>query len=104
MKIFIGNICKKITQDHLRLRLEEYGKVESIRIENEVAFAEMPFESEAELAILTLDKANLDGIVISVHQARYGITDRRKSGRIGGRRSKDLRNYTRMFSRKDLLI
>lgn len=102
MEIFIGNICKKIAQDHLRDRLEEFGKVDSIRVENKIAFAEMPFENEAESAILNLDKSELDGFIISVHEARYRLTDRRISGRIGGRRSKDLRSYTRMFSRKDL--
>ena len=104
MEIFIGNICKKINQDHLRKRFEEFGKVESIRVENEIAFAEMPFENEAESAISNLDESDLDGIVISVHQARYGISDRRKSGRNGGRRSKDSKSYTKMFSKKDLLI
>ncbi len=104
MEIFIGNICKEITQDNLRLRLEEFGKVKSIRVENEVAFAEMPFDREAELAILNLDKTDLDGFVISVHKARFGTPDRRKSGRIGGRRSKDSKSYTRMFSKNDLLI
>ncbi|MCK5050589.1 MAG: RNA-binding protein [Candidatus Cloacimonetes bacterium] len=104
MEIFIGNICKEITQDHLRVRLEEFGKVESVIVENEVAFAEMPFENEAELAILSLDKSDMDGFVISVHKARFGTPDRRKSGRIGGRRSKDSKSYTKMFSKNDLLI
>jgi len=104
MEIFIGNVCKKINQDHLRLRLEEFGKVESVRVENEVAFAEMPFENEAELAILSLDKSDMDGFVISVHKARFSTSDRRKSGRNGGRRSKDIRSYSSMFSKKDLLI
>ncbi|MEA2095680.1 MAG: hypothetical protein U9P73_03155 [Candidatus Cloacimonadota bacterium] len=104
MEIFIGNICKEITQDNIRLRLEEFGKVKSIRVENEVAFAEMPFENEAELAILSLNKSDMDGFVICVHKARFGTPDRRKSGRIGGRRSKDIRSYSSMFSKKDLLI
>lgn len=104
MEIFIGNICKEITQDHLRIRLEEFGKVESVRVENEAAFAEMPFENEAELAIVSLDKSDMDGIVISVHKARFSTSDRRKSGRIGGRRSKDSKSYTKLFSKNDLLI
>ncbi|RLC58453.1 MAG: hypothetical protein DRH89_01090 [Candidatus Cloacimonadota bacterium] len=104
MEIFIGNICKKINQDHLRERLEEFGRVESIKVEDKIAFVEMPFENEAESAIINLDNSNLDGIIISVHQARYGISDRRKSGRVGGRRSKDSKIYTKIFSKKDPLI
>ena len=104
MQIFIGNICKSIDSHQLRERLEKFGEVESLKIEDEMAYAVMPHDKEAEVAILQLDKSDLEGFRLSVHTARYGSTDRRKSGRIGGRRSKDHKNYTRMFSRKDLLI
>jgi RNA recognition motif-containing protein len=104
MNIYIGNFCENISQDHLRERLEEFGMVESIKIENKIAFAEMPLENEAESAIVHLDNSELDGITISVHKARFGHTDRRKSGRIGGRRSQDPKSYSRMFSRKDMFI
>jgi len=74
-----------------------------LKIEDEIAFAEMPYQKEAEIAISYLDKTELEGLTISVHTARTGLNDRRKSGRFGGRRSKDPKNYTRMFSRKDIL-
>ena len=102
MHIYIGNFRETISQDHLRERLEEFGKVESIRIENEMAFAEMPSENEAESAIVHLDNSEFNGIIVSVHQARHSTSDRRKAGRIGGRRSQDQNNYTKMFSRKDI--
>ncbi len=102
MHIYIGNFCENISQDHLRERLEEFGKVESIKIENEMAFAEMPFVNEAESAIVHLDNSELDGITISVHKARFGQIDRRKSGRIGGRRSQDPKSYTKMLKREDI--
>jgi len=103
MQIFIGNICKNIDSDQLRVRLEKFGKVESLKINDEMAYAEMPHDKEAEIAIMHLDKSDLEGFKISVHTARYASSDRRKSGRIGGRRSKDHKSYTRMFTRKDLL-
>ena len=104
MKIFIGNFCEGISQDQLRERLEEFGQVESVRIENKMAFAEMPFKSEAESAIINLDKSVLDGITLSVHKARFSKTERRKVGRGGGRRSQDVRSYSKIFSRKDIFI
>ncbi len=104
MQIFIGNFGENISQNHLRERLEEFGKVESIRIENKMAFAEMPFENQAKSAILNLDKSEMDGIIIVVHEARYGTTDRRKFDRIGGRRSQDLKNYNRIFTQKDIFF
>ena len=104
MQIYIGNFSEKISQDNLRERLEKFGKVESLKIENEMALAEMPFENEAESAISNLDKSKLEGIVISVHKARYSTSDRRKSGRVGGRRSQDPKSYTSMFTRNDIFF
>lgn len=104
MQIFIGNFGENISQDHLLERLEKFGEVGSIRIENKMAFAEMPFENEAESAILNLDKSELDGTILSVHEARYGTIDRRKKGRFGGRRSQDPKSYTRMFMREDVFF
>ena len=104
MQIYIGKFNTDISQDHLKKRLEQYGKVKSLRIENRMAFAEMPLEDEAESAIMNLDKSQLEGIVLSVHKARYGSTDRRKSGRIGGRRSQDPKSYTSMFTRKEIFF
>jgi len=104
MQIFIGNVSRVINKDKLRNELEKFGKVEYIEIQNEIAFAEMPSDKEAENAIINLDKSDLDGLKLTVHKARNGVQDRRQSGRIGGRRSKDPKNYTRMFSRRDLIF
>ncbi len=104
MQIFIGNFDENISQNHLRERLEEFGKVESIRIENKMAFAEMPFENEAKSAILNLDKSELDGIILSVREARHGIINRRRKDRFGGRRSQDLKKYNRIFTQKDIFF
>ena len=104
MQIYIGNFIEKISQGNLREILEKFGKVESLRIENEMAFAEMPFENEAESAISNLDKSKFEGIVISVHKARHSTSDRRKSGRVGGRRSQDPKSYTSMFTRNDIFF
>ena len=104
MQIYIGSFSDKISQDNLRERLENFGSVKSLRIENEMAFAEMPFENEAESAIINLDKSIFEGIVINVHKARYSTSDRRKSGRVGGRRSQDPKSYTSMFTRNDIFF
>ena len=104
MQIYIGSFSEKISQDNLRERLEEYGKVESLRIDNEMALVEMPFDNEATAAILHLDNSKFEGTIISVHKARYGSSDRRKSGRVGGRRSQDPKSYTSMFTRNDIFF
>ncbi|MDP8267623.1 MAG: hypothetical protein P9L97_02730 [Candidatus Tenebribacter davisii] len=103
MQIFIGNVYSAINQDYLRKELEKYGKVETIEIVEKSAFVEMPYENEATLAIMNLNNNDINGIKINVHKARKSESDRRKSGRIGGRRSHDPKNYTKMFSRKDIL-
>ena len=104
MQIYIGSFSEKISQEDLRERLEKFGTVKSLRIENEMVFAEMPLENEAESAISNLDKTKFEGIVISVHKARYSTSDRRKSGRVGGRRSQDPKSYTSMFTRNDIFF
>lgn len=104
MQIFIGNVSKNINKNQLRKELEKFGDVESLNINDEIAYVEMPLQKEAENAILHLDKSKLDGIKLSVHEARNGLDDRRLSGRIGGRRSNDPKNYSKMFSRNDFLI
>ncbi len=104
MQIFIGSFSEKISKDSLRERLEEYGKVESLRVENEMAFAEMPFDNEATAAILHLNNSKFGSTIISVHKARYSTSDRRKSGRVGGRRSQDPKSYTSMFTRNDIFF
>lgn len=98
MKIFISNINKDISLNHLRERLEQFGHVRSLRIENKMAIAEMPFDNEAESAIKNLDKSQFEGIVISVHKTRHESTDRRICGRIGGRRSQDPKSYTSVLN------
>ncbi|MCF7858145.1 MAG: hypothetical protein K9N07_02310 [Candidatus Cloacimonetes bacterium] len=104
MKIFIGNLSNSLDQQDIKERLEKYGQVESVKIDEQIAFAEMPYPTEAEKAILHLDKSELDGLVISVHQARHGLSDRRKSKRLGGRRSDDPQKHLSEILTKDEII
>ena len=104
MQIYIGSFSDKFSQNNLREKLEEFGRVESLRIENEMVFAEMPFDNEATAAILHLNNSKFEGTIISVHKARYSSSDRRKSGRVGGRRSQDPKSYTSMFTRNDIFF
>jgi len=104
MRIYIGQFIERISQNILREKLEEFGKVESLNVENEMAFAEMPFDNEATAAILHLNNSKFEGTIISVHKARYSSSDRRKSGRVGGRRSQDPKSYTSMFTRNEIFF
>jgi len=104
MQIYIGSFSENFSQNNLREKLEEFGKVESLRIENEMVFAEMPFDNEATAAILHLNNSKFEGNIINVHKARYSTSDRRKSGRVGGRRSQDPKSYTSMFTRNEIFF
>jgi len=101
MKIVVGNIKKDISQNHLRERLEQFGHVKSLKIENKMVIVEMSFENEEESAFLNLDKSQFEGMTLSIHEARFNSIDRRINGRIGGRRSQDPKSYTIMFKRQE---
>ena len=97
MQIYIGNIIANITEDDLRKAFGAYGKVTFVKLvkdkingnNKEFAFVEMPIKAEAENAILHFDHTVFSGNIILVNKARAGQTDRRKSGRRGGRRNYD---------------
>jgi len=74
MQIYIGSFSENFSQNNLREKLEEFGKVESLRIENEMVFAEMPFDNEATAAILHLNNSKFEGTIISVHKFYVQLT------------------------------
>jgi RNA recognition motif-containing protein len=78
MRIFVGNLSYKTTDDELATAFEAYGEVSSASIlldrdtgrSKGIGFVDMPNASEAEAAIEGLDGADLGGRNIKVEEAR----------------------------------
>ncbi len=89
MKIYVGNINFKSTEDTLRDAFSEYGAVDEVAIINDretgrprgFAFVTMPNDSEAQAAIENLNGKEVDGRTLNVNEARA-----RTEGGGGGRR------------------
>ena len=98
MKIFVGNISAKVTEELLRKAFGKYGEVESVTImgglmnlddTQDMAFVEMPDEENALKAIKKMNRKMLKWQKLNVHIARAAKEDRRSSERGGGRRAND---------------
>ncbi len=102
MKIFVGNLSRRVTPDALQQMFETFGQVTSAEIIKDkfsgeskgFGFVEMPTKSEAEAAMTGLNGRDLDGKSLNVNEARPRTNDRRSSGGFerrsgngGGRRS-----------------
>ncbi|MCG3158645.1 MAG: hypothetical protein DKINENOH_05289 [bacterium] len=102
MKIFVGNLSRRVTPDALQQMFETFGQVTSAEIIKDkfsgeskgFGFVEMPAKSEAEAAMTGLNGRDLDGKSLNVNEARPRTNDRRSSGGFerrggngGGRRS-----------------
>jgi len=78
MKLFVGNLSFKSTEQDLLTLFFEHGTVESVNIVTDrdtgqprgFAFIEMPNRSEAESAIKSLDGREVGGRNINVSEAR----------------------------------
>ncbi|MCL1942962.1 MAG: RNA-binding protein [Candidatus Azobacteroides sp.] len=78
MNIYIGNLNYRVREDALKLVLEEYGAVESVKVIKDretgrskgFAFAEMPDNTEAEHAIEQLNGTDYEGRTMVVKEAR----------------------------------
>jgi len=97
MKIYVGNLSYEVTEEDLRLALEEFGQVESVTIIKDrdsgqskgFGFVEMASKTEGKSAIEGLNGKELKGREINVNEARPR-TDSRSSrgGYSGGREGK----------------
>lgn len=102
MKIFVGNLSRRVTPDALQQMFETFGQVTSAEIIKDkfsgeskgFGFVEMPSKSEAEAAMSGLNGRDFDGKSLNVNEARPRTHDRRSSGGFerrsgngGGRRS-----------------
>ncbi len=78
MKIFVGNLSYRTTEDDLRSLFERHGTVDrvSIVIERETGrsrgfgFVEMTNDSEAEASIKALHGRDFEGRALTVNEAR----------------------------------
>jgi RNA recognition motif-containing protein len=92
MKIFVGNLSRRVTQDTLQELFETFGQVDSAEIIKDkfsgeskgFAFVEMPSKSEADAAMTGLNGREVDGKSLTVNEARPRSNDRRGGGGGGG--------------------
>jgi len=93
MNIFISNLTVAITDENLRDVFSEYGEISSAKVimdretrqSKGFGFVEMPDNAAAKKAISELDRAEYDGKIIKVAEARpKGEQSRRGGGFNGG--------------------
>ncbi|HUV49527.1 MAG TPA: RNA-binding protein [Anaerolineae bacterium] len=78
MKIYVGNLSYEVTEEDLRLALEEFGQVESATIIKDkysgqskgFGFVEMASKAEGQSAIEGLNGKELKGRALNVNEAR----------------------------------
>lgn len=78
MKIYVGNLSYKTTENDLRSVFEAYGAVESVNVivdretgrSKGFGFVEMPNREEAEKVIQELDGQPLNERTVTVNEAR----------------------------------
>ncbi|MBU4462598.1 MAG: RNA-binding protein [Proteobacteria bacterium] len=94
MKIYVGNLSYEITEEDLRLALEEFGQVESATIIKDkysgqskgFGFVEMASKAEGQSAIDGLNGKELKGRALNVSEARPRTESRGSRGGFGGGR------------------
>jgi len=87
MNIYVGNLSHEVTEEDLRLALEQFGQVESAAIIKDkrsgeskgFGFVEMASKAEGQSAIDALNGTELKGRTLKVNEARPR-TERRGSG------------------------
>ena len=95
MKIYVGNLSYEVTEEDLRLALEQFGQVESATIIKDkysgqskgFGFVEMASKAEGQSAIDGLNGKELKGRALNVNEARPRTESRGSSrgGYSGGR-------------------
>lgn len=98
MKIYVGNISYKTTNEELEQLFSDFGEVRSVQIITDrisgrskgFAFVEMDDDAEAREAIEALHETDFAQRTIVVNEARP-MTDRKENRR--GREQQDRRRY-----------
>ena len=93
MKIYIGNLSYEVTEEDLRLALEQFGQVESATIIKDkrsgqskgFGFVEMASKAEGQSAIDGLNGKELKGRTLNVNEARPRTESRGRGGYSGGK-------------------
>ncbi len=94
MKIYVGNMSYEVTEEDLRLALEQFGPVESVTIIKDkysgkskgFGFVKMASKTEGQAAIDGLNGKELKGKELNVNVARPRTESRgNKRGYAGGR-------------------
>ena len=88
MKIYVGNLSYEVTEEDLRLALEEFGQVESATIIKDkysgqskgFGFVEMASKAEGQSAIDGLNGKELKGRALKVNEARPRTESRGSRG------------------------
>ena len=94
MKIYVGNLSYEVTEEDLRLALEQFGQVESATIIKDkysgqskgFGFVEMASKAEGQSAIDGLNGKELKGRALNVNEARPRTESRGSRGGYGGSR------------------
>jgi cold-inducible RNA-binding protein len=94
MKIYVGNLSYEVTEEDLRLALEQFGQVESATIITDkhsgqskgFGFVEMAAKAEGQSAIDGLNGKELKGRALKVNEARPRTESRGSGGGQGGGR------------------
>lgn len=92
MKIFVGNLSRRVTQEALQQLFETFGHIDSVEIIKDkfsgeakgFGFVEMASKDEAQAAMSGLNGRDLDGKALTVNEARPRNNDRRPGGGGGG--------------------
>ncbi len=94
MRIYVGNLSYEVTEEDLRLSLEQFGQVESATIIKDkysgqskgFGFVEMASKAEGQSAIDGLNGKELKGRALNVNEARPRTESRGSRGGYGGGR------------------
>jgi len=94
MKIYVGNLSYEVTEEDLRLALEQFGQVESATIIKDkhsgqskgFGFVEMASKAEGQAAIDGLNGKELKGRALNVNEARPRTESSGGRGGYGGGR------------------
>ena len=94
MKIYVGNLSYEVTEEDLRLALEQFGQVESATIIKDkysgqskgFGFVEMASKAEGQAAIDGLNGKELKGRALNVNEARPRTESHGSRGGYGGGR------------------
>jgi RNA recognition motif-containing protein len=101
MKIYVGNLNYRSTEDEIQQLFSDFGDVKSVQIIKDkmsgrskgFAFVEMENDAEAKEAIEALHEAEFGERNLVVNEARPMTDDRKSGGDRGGRRDNSRRRY-----------